>query len=58
VKKDGNTEVAVGPQPKDALLFVPSAKSLSQRIREQREKAAENSKFIRTRIEAATKRAK
>ncbi|UUZ85835.1 hypothetical protein LJK88_21640 [Paenibacillus sp. P26] len=56
VIKNGRVEVATGAQPKDALLFTSSGKSIAQIIREQKERIMRNGQFLRSRVEAATKR--
>ncbi|CAM4390420.1 hypothetical protein L1N85_23825 [Paenibacillus alkaliterrae] len=53
VSLNGVVKEAVGSQPKDALLFAPSVKSISQVIKEQREARSKNSKFIKERLAEA-----
>ncbi|MDF2652678.1 MAG: hypothetical protein K0Q73_8483 [Paenibacillus sp.] len=56
VSIDGKVSVAVGDQPKDALLFAPSKKSSAQVIREQRASWRFNNQMIKDRFEEATRR--
>lgn len=56
VSVNGVVKEAVGVQPKDALLFVPSKKSAAQVIQEQREIRRRNSKLINECFDAAYRR--
>lgn len=53
---NGKIFEATGALPKDALVFAPSQKSSAQIIAEQRASQKLNSKLIKARFEAATKR--
>jgi hypothetical protein len=56
VSYNGVVSEAVGPQPKDALLFASFNKSAAQVIREQRENRLRNSQHIKQCLEEAFKR--
>ncbi|QHW30557.1 hypothetical protein GZH47_06615 [Paenibacillus rhizovicinus] len=56
VSLNGAVTEAVGTQPKDALLFAPSKKSMTQVILEQRKTRRSNSQFIKERLEEAFRR--
>ncbi|WP_438447095.1 hypothetical protein [Gorillibacterium sp. sgz5001074] len=56
VSLNGVVSEAVGPQPKDALLFVSSNISVKQVILEQRKIRQKNSQFIKECLEEAFKR--
>lgn len=56
VIKNGQTQIAEsGNQPKNALLFAASGKSLAQMIIEQTEQFKENAELVRSRLAAASK---
>ncbi|WP_409344760.1 hypothetical protein [Paenibacillus sp. MBLB4367] len=56
VIKDGHMQVAeTGNQPKNALLFAASGKSLAQMVREHTEQLKQNSEMLRSRLAAASK---
>jgi len=55
VSKNGVVSVAVGEQPKDALLFVSPNKSFQDMLQEQKEESAKALELIRSRF-AAVKR--
>ncbi|TDQ36379.1 hypothetical protein [Aureibacillus halotolerans] len=56
VSLNGVVSEAIGTQPKDALLFAPSKKSVSQVIHEQRANRRKNSQLIKERLDEAFKR--
>ncbi|MDF2814228.1 MAG: hypothetical protein K0Q81_428 [Paenibacillus sp.] len=56
VSIDGKVSLAIGEQPKDALLFAPTKKSSAQVIREQRDSWKRNNQMIKDRFEEATRR--
>lgn len=56
VSLNGVVKEAVGTQPKDALLFASSKKSVTEVIREQRKNRQKNSDLIKERLEVAFKR--
>lgn len=56
VSKEGQVSVAVGDQPKDALLFAPSKKSTGQIVREHRSSWRKNIALITERLHSATDR--
>lgn len=56
VSLNGVVREAVGTQPKDALLFASSKKSVEQVIFEQRATRRKNSRFIKERLDEAFKR--
>jgi len=56
VSKNGRVSLAIGVQPKDALLFAPSKKSSEQVIREQRDSWKRNNELILDRFAKATER--
>ncbi|MFE5323778.1 hypothetical protein ACFQ88_34375 [Paenibacillus sp. NPDC056579] len=53
VSKNGEVTVAVGEQPKDALLFVSPLKSFQDLLKEQKEESAKALELIRSRFAAA-----
>jgi hypothetical protein len=56
VLKNGKVTIAVGAQPKDALLFASSKKTSAQLIREDKAKCKRNYDFMKERFTAAYKR--
>ncbi|MUG46751.1 hypothetical protein [Paenibacillus woosongensis] len=56
VSLNGVVKEAVGPQPREALLFASSKKSAAQVILEQRAIRRRNSQLIKERLEEAFRR--
>jgi len=56
VSKNGEVTLAVGAQPRDALLFAPSKKSFAEAAAEQREAWRRSNRLIQERFAEATRR--
>lgn len=56
VSINGKVSVAVGEQPKDALLFVSPSKSFQDLLREQKEESTKALELIKSRFAAARRR--
>ncbi|BBI31672.1 MULTISPECIES: hypothetical protein [Cohnella] len=56
VSKNGKVSLAVGDQPKDALLFAPSKKSSAQLVKEDLSAWKLSNSIIQERFAKATKR--